>query len=57
MILQALNGYYERLASASDSGTAPFRFSEQKIAFAVVLRSDGSLSHFEDLRVTKAGER
>lgn len=53
MILQALNSYYERLACEADSGVAPFGFSEQKVAFAVVLLSDGRLSHFEDLRIVE----
>lgn len=53
MILQALNGYYERLAGLPDSGIAPFGFSEQKIAFVVVLASNGDLSHFEDLRIVE----
>ena len=53
MILQSLNSYYERLAGETDSGIAPFGFSEQKIAFAIVLHLDGSLSHFEDVRVTE----
>jgi CRISPR-associated protein Csd1 len=53
MILQALNGYYERLAGEGDSGIAPFGFSEQKIAFAVVLQLDSDLSHFEDLRIVE----
>ncbi|MFN2509259.1 MAG: type I-C CRISPR-associated protein Cas8c/Csd1 [Chthoniobacterales bacterium] len=51
MILQALNSYYERLASDRATGIAPFGFSEQKIAFAVVLSPDGSLDHFADLRI------
>lgn len=53
MILQSLNNYYERLAGETDSGIAPFGFSEQKIAFAIVLYPDGALSHFEDVRVTE----
>lgn len=53
MILQSLNSYYERLAEDPASGIAPFGFSEQKIAFAVVLKRDGSLENIEDLRIVE----
>jgi CRISPR-associated protein Csd1 len=43
MILQALNGYYERLESDPDVDIAPFGYSRQKISFCVVLNDDGTL--------------
>jgi CRISPR-associated protein Csd1 len=51
MILQALNGYYERVAAGADGGIAPAGFSEQKIAFEVILRPDGTIADVNDLRV------
>lgn len=56
MILQALNGYYERVAAEPDTGIAPFGFSRQKIAFRVVLNADGTLHGIEDHRVERNGK-
>lgn len=50
MILQALNGYYERLAKDPDSGMPPFGTSIENISFALVLGEDGTLRGVEDLR-------
>ena len=52
MILQALNAYYERLAADENAGVAPFGFSRQKIAFAVVINDDGTFGEkcIHDLR-------
>lgn len=52
MILYSLSRLYDRLRSDPRSGIAPFGFSDQKIAFCVVLERDGSLSDvgIEDLR-------
>ncbi len=46
MILQALNSYYQRLATDPDVDIAPFGFSRQKISFCVVLNDDGTLHEF-----------
>lgn len=50
MILQALNGYYERMASDPESGMPPFGTSVENISFALVLAADGTLRGVEDLR-------
>lgn len=50
MILQALNGYYERLANQPGSTIAPPGYSYQPISFAVVLSPDGSIADIDDLR-------
>jgi CRISPR-associated protein Csd1 len=50
MILQALKGYYDRLADDPESGIARPGFSEQKITFIVVLNPDGSLHEIKDGR-------
>lgn len=50
MILQALNGYYERLASREDGGIAPPGYSYVPISFAVVLSPDGEVVDIQDLR-------
>lgn len=52
MILSALNSYYERLASDEDSGIAPAGYSAEKIAYAVVLDTDGQVVAVDDLRDT-----
>lgn len=51
MILQALNGYYQRLAADSESGMPPFGTSMENISFALVLAADGTLYEVEDLRM------
>ena len=50
MILQALNSYYERMASKPESGMPPFGTSVENISFALVLAADGTLRGVEDLR-------
>lgn len=50
MILQALNGYYERMANDPNSGMPPFGTSLENISFALVLAADGTLKDVEDLR-------
>jgi len=50
MILQALNGYYERMASDPESGMPPLGTSVENISFALVLAADGTLRGVEDLR-------
>lgn len=50
MILQALNGYYDRLASRPDADIAPPGFSYQSISFAIVISSDGRVIDIDDLR-------
>lgn len=50
MILQALNGYYERMANDPESGMPPFGTSLENISFALVLAEDGTLKDVEDLR-------
>jgi len=43
MILQALNQYYERLASDPEVDIAPFGYSRQQISFCIVINDDGTL--------------
>ena len=50
MILQALNGYYERMSAQADSRIAPPGFSYQPISFAIVLAADGCIVDIDDLR-------
>lgn len=50
MILQALNGYYERMANDPESGMPPFGTSIENISFSLVLAEDGTLRGVEDLR-------
>ena len=50
MILQALNGYYERMSTHADSRIAPPGFSYQPISFAIVLAADGRVVDIDDLR-------
>lgn len=47
MILDALVRHYDQLAEDPESDVAPFGFSLQKIGFALVLNSDGSLHAIE----------
>lgn len=53
MILQALNGYYERMCADPDSGMPPYGTSIENIYFALVLGSNGEVNAIEDLRVTE----
>lgn len=50
MILNALNGYYERMLDTPDSGMPSYGTSIENISFALVLGEDGSLRGVEDLR-------
>ncbi|MHB8989310.1 MAG: type I-C CRISPR-associated protein Cas8c/Csd1 [Desulfobulbia bacterium] len=50
MILQALNGYYERMANDPESGMPSLGTSVENISFALVLAADGTLRSVEDLR-------
>lgn len=50
MILNKLVDYYDRLASEPEADIAPYGYSRQRISFAVLLRPDGTLLQFEDLR-------
>ncbi|MDO3377604.1 type I-C CRISPR-associated protein Cas8c/Csd1 [Geoalkalibacter halelectricus] len=56
MILQALNGYYERMAENPDSGMPPFGTSIESISFALVLDVNGVLQNVEDLREIENGK-
>jgi len=50
MILQALNGYYERLRDNADVDIPLLGFSSQKIHFALLLNRNGKLLQVLDLR-------
>ncbi len=50
MILQALKGYYDRVSAEPAGGIATYGFSEQKIAFEIVLTPDGTVADVNDLR-------
>ncbi len=50
MILQSLAQYYARLEDDPEAEVAEFGFSRQKIAFEVVLNSDGTLHDIVDVR-------
>lgn len=50
MMLQALYGYYDRMANDPESGMSPFGTSIENISFALVLDVDGNLKDIEDLR-------
>lgn len=50
MILQALNGYYQRLLKDPDSGIAAPGYSQEKIGFAVVLNENGEVVDVQDVR-------
>lgn len=52
MILQELYNFYERKRNEPDSDIAPPGFAPQKISFAVVLETDGSLVDIMDIRDT-----
>ncbi len=53
MILQALSGYYDRLADRGDGSIAPPGYSYQSISFAVVLSPDGTVIDIQDLRIVE----
>jgi CRISPR-associated protein Csd1 len=50
MILQALKGYYERMADEPETGMPPLGTSIENISFALVLDTKGNLKDIEDLR-------
>ena len=50
MILQALSGYYDRLAAQGDGAIAPPGYSYQSVSFAVVLSSAGDVVDIQDVR-------
>ncbi len=50
MILQALNGYYRRLAAMEDTDAAPEGFAPQPVSFALQLGGQGELLDIIDLR-------
>lgn len=52
MILSALNDYYQRLLDDPESGIAAPGYSQEKIGFALVLATDGSVVDVHDLRDT-----
>lgn len=53
MILQALNGYYDRLKADPESDIPLRGFSRQKIHFALLLNREGKLLQTVDLRQTQ----
>lgn len=57
MILQSLNELYDRLTTDPDYEIAPDGYSTQKVAFVVVLHSDGRLHAIEDIREEKGKKR
>ena len=57
MILQALNGYYQRLADDPNCDVAPYGFSRQKIAFCITLNPDGTLHSIDDIRDQQDGRQ
>ncbi len=50
MILQSLVNYYDRLAKEGNK-LPPYGWSWEKISYCIVLKSDGSIHHVEDLRI------
>lgn len=52
MILTALNDYYERLLNYPDTPVPPLGYSYEKISFALVLSTNGTLVDIMDLRDT-----
>ncbi len=50
MILQALAGYYDRLAGAADADVAPEGFEKKGIPFLVVLGRSGDFRELQDTR-------
>ena len=53
MILQALNGYYDRLKSNTNVDIPLLGFSSQKIHFALLLNREGNLLQVLDTRETR----
>jgi len=52
MILQALNGYYQRLLARGEEGLAPFGYSPEKISYEILLAPDGRVVDVNDIRDT-----
>lgn len=50
MILSALNDYYERLLESDPANISPPGYSREKISYAIVLASDGSVVDVHDIR-------
>ena len=50
MILQALNGYYRRMAEEGDAGIAPEGFEKKEIPFVIVLNRRGECIGIQDTR-------
>ncbi|MBK8908509.1 MAG: type I-C CRISPR-associated protein Cas8c/Csd1 [Rhodospirillales bacterium] len=50
MILQALAGYYDRLAARTEPPVPRYGYSDEKISFALVIAPDGTLVDVMDLR-------
>ncbi len=50
MILQALNDYYERLRADPETEVSDFGFSQEKLAFSLILSEQGSVVQLRDLR-------
>jgi CRISPR-associated protein Csd1 len=49
-VLAALKGCYDRVADDPDGGIAPYGYSEEKIAFALILNGSGEFIDYRDLR-------
>jgi CRISPR-associated protein Csd1 len=43
MILQALDGYYHRLAARDEPPVPPYGYSDQPVSYALVLGEDGAV--------------
>lgn len=52
MILSALKDYYERLLESDPENISPPGYSREKISYAIVLASDGSVVDVRDIRDT-----
>ena len=52
MILQALNGLYQRLLTRGEEELAPFGYSPEKISYEILLASDGQVLDVNDIRDT-----
>lgn len=52
MILSALCDYYQRLLEQGTDGVSPFGYSQEKISYAVLLATDGSVIGVNDVRDT-----
>lgn len=50
MILQALNGYYRRMAEEGDQDVAPEGFEQKEIPFLIVLNQQGECVGLQDTR-------